>query len=1354
MSRCVSDCREFVDVRGALLATRDAALIAGDFDGLGPPDLCCLEKLPKDGGSLASFFGTSQQDADLLPPNEGVLFCHYVLGLETSQPAAMAAYMYGLVARQEAATSWFGRKWQILGGVYCTFDVFHQVDIRVEVHLPPSAGWKSRFLSSSLAATASPGASGALHCYVFPSASSVFCRPSLRAPQPRPPTLCAEAAGSPSSRPSAFSFSSSPPPAPPRSRAPAAVVCRREHARDVRDLPPALWDAALLSALLRLEVPPVVHPSRCLVVFPLFEKAGKSREFVELATRFFASGDDLGLLPSIGQGTNALCEVLARHVLRTASVQKAVETLLSLQALSPLIHLHISRAYTRCRMFSLALSLLLRSIRSFPEEACFLRHQASVLLAKAREDARGDDAAGLESARGETDEGDTSAPWSLEPNSEGLPRETGAGRRARHALETGGPGATRRRGASAHLVQPSRMRGPSLSLFSVSPSGLPRLPAQRARGSPWGRLAVRAAEFAVSLSPTLFPFWLTLAEALRFCRAFAQALLALNAAPYVPLARPLYTKGLPPDIHRCEVTQPAHQRSGCFSFLLLPPVDDDFLPLAVCSASPSPAPAPSSPLPSSLPPSSPSAAAGLRKATSLHGLQERGEETGPRRDRATEREQYPREVYVSALAFLWEAERGETPPPHSDADARERLCPDSQAASSAQPTPSRSPKSLCPGEARTQSALSLARASPAASLHSSPSPAASPSSAGGHGNPEKSSGSGWDAASQAGSTGGVEPGRRAEACKDRVRPPSPPSASVSAASRFLNASGVVASEELGRALAARQGAAVSHPAASPLSAGEARRLPQASSLSPGSAGASEFASSLDHLSVCLKSSLGARLDYFERKAFQVLVKVQRDISLDLLVALASRLFLVARPLPDRLRWAAVRAPPPAGLRDAEPDRDDSDEPEGQSGDTRDAPERRRACGEPSGRRASQEPAACRAPEETAEGADRPAPRVDSSAEGNSNAGNGDSEGEKARRRHSACGNASLASSRGSRPSEQSAQRTASGSPSPAFLPSSPSLLHSAGGDGAAAADGTSSDGERAGPQCLPSCSLGSSLASSPGVSSFASCASSSAALGDGGAGERQHAARGASADNATPNLPLARSPREEEAARNKRAESDGRRERRERQRREEELNALRAWLDTQAPIRPEFLRRPQSKMLEKITRALESDLALLAQAQGSEEEEIRFFTSLSAWDPGTRSLVEKAGSFLVARGSLCYRLREWRSMCVSYGLALRLGLSCKASHMLLRYFARRGLPGEALRICSVTCLHVRHVCGEDLPALPFWMSAELAKLIDRVGVELVAASASQVPWHARHPAVESFIESRRRARAAEEALFN
>lgn len=150
------------------------------------------------------------------------------------------------------------------------------------------------------------------------------------------------------------------------------------------DIPPSSWGGVALCALMRSEVPPGVPGLRVMRGPLAVPWAGGScegsRAFLELFEKHAAEGDLLGLLPSTGRGTNALCEILAGHLLQSAALLPCVETLASLQGGSPLMALHISRAYARRGQLEAALSALLRCLHAYPEEACLLRQLAELLL--------------------------------------------------------------------------------------------------------------------------------------------------------------------------------------------------------------------------------------------------------------------------------------------------------------------------------------------------------------------------------------------------------------------------------------------------------------------------------------------------------------------------------------------------------------------------------------------------------------------------------------------------------------------------------------------------------------------------------------------------------------------------------------------------------------------------------------------------------------------------------------------------------------------------------------------------------------------------------------------------------------
>ncbi|CAG8515848.1 17540_t:CDS:10 [Acaulospora morrowiae] len=98
------------------------------FRELGPPDLCHITK------------------ANAKPGVKEVGSYHYVSGVDASSSATLAAYLnsltYALVIndldRWEETHAWFSKSssWRIRSGVYCCFNAFSRVDVRVEVKIP------------------------------------------------------------------------------------------------------------------------------------------------------------------------------------------------------------------------------------------------------------------------------------------------------------------------------------------------------------------------------------------------------------------------------------------------------------------------------------------------------------------------------------------------------------------------------------------------------------------------------------------------------------------------------------------------------------------------------------------------------------------------------------------------------------------------------------------------------------------------------------------------------------------------------------------------------------------------------------------------------------------------------------------------------------------------------------------------------------------------------------------------------------------------------------------------------------------------------------------------------------------
>jgi len=88
---------------------------------LGPPDLCYILK-----------------NNNKINANESSY--HFVLGINASSSASLATYINKLVNSVETkGNSWLPlSSWKISNGIYCCYNVFSKVDIRVEVQIPGS----------------------------------------------------------------------------------------------------------------------------------------------------------------------------------------------------------------------------------------------------------------------------------------------------------------------------------------------------------------------------------------------------------------------------------------------------------------------------------------------------------------------------------------------------------------------------------------------------------------------------------------------------------------------------------------------------------------------------------------------------------------------------------------------------------------------------------------------------------------------------------------------------------------------------------------------------------------------------------------------------------------------------------------------------------------------------------------------------------------------------------------------------------------------------------------------------------------------------------------------------------------
>ncbi|KAI9313962.1 Chs5p-Arf1p-binding proteins-domain-containing protein [Dichotomocladium elegans] len=152
MSEHLKDIPEFFESElGESISARTEAL--GTFRELGPPDLCHIIK------------------TNVKPGVREVGSYHYVSGVDASSSATLAAYLNSLTYSMGDTQSWFSKSnaWRIRSGIYCCFNAFSRVDVRVEVKIPggvesyvvdargerheaTSATWQETYLSAVLRA--------------------------------------------------------------------------------------------------------------------------------------------------------------------------------------------------------------------------------------------------------------------------------------------------------------------------------------------------------------------------------------------------------------------------------------------------------------------------------------------------------------------------------------------------------------------------------------------------------------------------------------------------------------------------------------------------------------------------------------------------------------------------------------------------------------------------------------------------------------------------------------------------------------------------------------------------------------------------------------------------------------------------------------------------------------------------------------------------------------------------------------------------------------------------------------------------------------------------------------------------
>lgn len=115
---------------GEILTARNAAISnADEIPGIGPPDLCWVQRTAK------GLFRTKT------PKKQG--YYHWVVGLNVTSPAAIAAYFARLSSSVKKVGYYQGmgvaRDCGIERGIYCCYDPFSEMDVWVDLAFPGSS---------------------------------------------------------------------------------------------------------------------------------------------------------------------------------------------------------------------------------------------------------------------------------------------------------------------------------------------------------------------------------------------------------------------------------------------------------------------------------------------------------------------------------------------------------------------------------------------------------------------------------------------------------------------------------------------------------------------------------------------------------------------------------------------------------------------------------------------------------------------------------------------------------------------------------------------------------------------------------------------------------------------------------------------------------------------------------------------------------------------------------------------------------------------------------------------------------------------------------------------------------------
>lgn len=125
---------------GESIISRDEALsLMAEAPGLGPPDLCWLQK------TAVGLLGGAGEPGG---------YYHWTVGRDISSSAAIAAYFASLSTQAEQASFIQGlfttSEYKIQRGFYCAYDPFSRMDIRCELCVPGGVECKALDTSGSL----------------------------------------------------------------------------------------------------------------------------------------------------------------------------------------------------------------------------------------------------------------------------------------------------------------------------------------------------------------------------------------------------------------------------------------------------------------------------------------------------------------------------------------------------------------------------------------------------------------------------------------------------------------------------------------------------------------------------------------------------------------------------------------------------------------------------------------------------------------------------------------------------------------------------------------------------------------------------------------------------------------------------------------------------------------------------------------------------------------------------------------------------------------------------------------------------------------------------------------------------